>query len=115
MICHAYPPLARAPSLVVAPAAPPLLSHYSFSFSLSITSSPSFSESPVMTSNGFAALMALSQARTQESTRAADSLQAERRRKEEARRRQQEEEDRKEREQQAKMIRHQIEEQKREK
>ncbi|KAI0287284.1 SPT2 chromatin protein-domain-containing protein [Russula brevipes] len=68
-----------------------------------------------MTSNGFAALMALSQAQTQESTRAADSLQAERRRKEEARRRQQEEEERKEREQQAKMIRHQMEEQKREK
>ncbi|KAI0246978.1 hypothetical protein BJV78DRAFT_1295921 [Lactifluus subvellereus] len=68
-----------------------------------------------MTSNGFAALMALSQAQTQESTRAADSLQAERRRKEETRRRQQEEEDRKERERQAKMLRHQLEEQKREK
>lgn len=68
-----------------------------------------------MTSSGFAALMALSQARTQESTRAADSIQAERRRKEEARRRQQEEEDRKEREQQAKMLRYQLEEQKREK
>ncbi len=68
-----------------------------------------------MTSSGFAALMALSQARTQESTRAADSIQAERRRKEEARRRQQEEEDRKEREQQAKMLLHQLEEQKREK
>ncbi|KAH9997166.1 hypothetical protein BJV74DRAFT_826969 [Russula compacta] len=68
-----------------------------------------------MTSNGFAALMALSQAQTQESTRAADSIQAERRRKEEIRRRQQEEEDRKEREQQAKMVRHHLEEQKREK
>jgi protein SPT2 len=68
-----------------------------------------------MTSSGFAALMALSQARTQESTRAADSIQAERRRKEEARRRQQEEGDRKEREQQAKMLRYQLEEQKREK
>jgi protein SPT2 len=68
-----------------------------------------------MTSSGFAALMELSQARTQESTRAADSIQAERRRKEEARRRQQEEEDRKEREQQAKMLRYQLEEQKREK
>jgi protein SPT2 len=68
-----------------------------------------------MTSSGFAALMALSQARTQESTRAADSIQAERRRKEEARKRQQEEEDRKEREQQAKMLLHQLEEQKREK
>ncbi|KAF8493896.1 hypothetical protein F5888DRAFT_1719928 [Russula emetica] len=68
-----------------------------------------------MTSSGFAALMALSQARTQESTRAADSINAERRRKEEARRRQQEEEDRKEREQQAKMLRHHLEEQKREK
>jgi len=73
------------------------------------------SGSPIMTSSGFAALMALSQARTEESTRAADSIQAERRRKEEARRRQQEEEDRKEREQQAKMLRHQLEEQKREK
>ncbi|KAF8485762.1 hypothetical protein DFH94DRAFT_791275 [Russula ochroleuca] len=68
-----------------------------------------------MTSSGFAALMALSQARTQESTRAADTIQAERRRKEEARRRQQEEEDRKEREQQAKMLLYQLEEQKREK
>ena len=68
-----------------------------------------------MTSSGFAALMALSQARTQESTRAADSINAERRRKDEARRRQQEEEDRKEREQQAKMLRHHLEEQKREK
>ena len=68
-----------------------------------------------MTSRGFAALMALSQAQTQESTRAADSIQAERRRKEEARRRQQEEEDRKERERQAKMLRHRLEEQKREK
>jgi len=68
-----------------------------------------------MTSSGFAALIALSQAQTQESTRAADSIQAERRRKEETRRRQQEEEDRKEREQQAKMVRHQLEEQKREK
>ena len=68
-----------------------------------------------MTSSGFAALMALSQARTQESTRAADSINAERRRKEEVRRRQQEEEDRKEREQQAKMLRHHLEEQKREK
>ena len=68
-----------------------------------------------MTSSGFAALLALSQAQTQESTRAADSIQAERRRKEETRRRQQEEEDRKEREQQAKMVRHQLEEQKREK
>jgi protein SPT2 len=68
-----------------------------------------------MTSNGFAALMALSQAQTEESTRAADSIQAERRRKEEIRRRQQEEEDRKERERQAKMLRHQLEEQKREK
>jgi protein SPT2 len=68
-----------------------------------------------MTSSGFAALMALSQARTQESTRAADSINAERRRKEEARRRQQEEEDRKEREQRAKMLRHHLEEQKREK
>ena len=68
-----------------------------------------------MTSNGFAALMELSQARTQESTRAADSIQTERRRKEEARRRQQEEEDRKERERQAKMLRYQLEEQKREK
>jgi len=68
-----------------------------------------------MTSSGFAALMALSQARTQESTRAADSINAERRRKEEARRRQQEEEDRKEREQKAKMLRHHLEEQKREK
>jgi protein SPT2 len=68
-----------------------------------------------MTSNGFAALMALSQAQTQESTRAADSIQAERRRKEEIRRRQQEEEDRKERERQAKMLRHHLEEQKREK
>jgi protein SPT2 len=68
-----------------------------------------------MTSRAFAALMALSQAQTQESTRAADSIQAERRRKEEARRRQQEEEDRKERERQAKMLLHRIEEQKREK
>lgn len=68
-----------------------------------------------MTSRGFAALMALSQAQTQESTRAADSIQAERRRKEEARRLQQEEEDRKERERQAKMLRHRLEEQKREK
>ncbi|KAI9465680.1 hypothetical protein BJY52DRAFT_1241876 [Lactarius psammicola] len=68
-----------------------------------------------MTSRGFAALMALSQAQTQESTRAADSIQAERRRKEEARRRQQEEEDRKERERQAKLLRHRLEEQKREK
>ncbi len=68
-----------------------------------------------MTSSGFAALMALSQAQTQESTRAADSINAERRRKEEARRRQQEEEDRKEREQKAKMLRHHLEEQKREK
>jgi protein SPT2 len=68
-----------------------------------------------MTSSGFAALMALSQARTQESTRTADSINAERRRKEEARRRQQEEEDRKEREQQARMLRHHLEEQKREK
>ncbi|KAI9513011.1 hypothetical protein F5148DRAFT_972680 [Russula earlei] len=68
-----------------------------------------------MTSNNFAALMALSEARTQESTRAVDSIQAERRRKEEARRRQQEEDDRKEREQQAKMLKHQLEEQKREK
>lgn len=68
-----------------------------------------------MTSSGFAALIALSQAQTQESTRAADSIQAERRRKEETRRRQQEEEDRREREQQAKMLRHQLEEQKREK
>lgn len=68
-----------------------------------------------MTSRGFAALMALSQAQTQESTRAADSIQAERRRKEEARRRQQEVEDRKERERQAKMLRHRLEEQKREK
>jgi protein SPT2 len=68
-----------------------------------------------MTSSGFAALMALSQARTQESTRAADSINAERRRKDEARRRQQEEEDRKEREQQAKMLRYRLEEQKREK
>ena len=69
----------------------------------------------IMSSNGFAALMALSQAQTQESTRTADSIQAERRRKEETRRRQQEEEDRKERERQAKMLRHQLEEQKREK
>ncbi len=68
-----------------------------------------------MASGGFAALMALSQAQTQESTRAADSIQAERRRKEEARRRQQEEEDRKERERQAVLLRHQLEEQKREK
>lgn len=68
-----------------------------------------------MTSSGFAALMALSQAQTQESTRAADSIHAERRRKEEARRRQQEEEDRKERDQQAKLLRYQLEEQKREK
>lgn len=68
-----------------------------------------------MTSRGFAALIALSQAQTQESTRAADSIQAERRRKEEARRRQQEEEDRKERERQAKLLRHRLEEQKREK
>jgi protein SPT2 len=68
-----------------------------------------------MTSRGFAALMALSQAQTQESTRAADSIQAERRRKEEARRRQQEEEDRKERERQAKMLHHRLEEHKREK
>ncbi|KAH8996299.1 hypothetical protein EDB92DRAFT_1843172 [Lactarius akahatsu] len=68
-----------------------------------------------MTSRGFAALMALSQAQTQESTRAADSIQAERRRKEEARRLQQEEEDRKERERQAKLLRHRLEEQKREK
>jgi len=68
-----------------------------------------------MTSSGFAALMALSQAQTQESTRAADSIQAERRRKEEARRLQQEEEDRKERERQANMLRHQLQEQKREK
>lgn len=64
---------------------------------------------------GFAALMALSQAQTQESTRTADSIQAERRRKEEDRRRQQEEEDRKERERQAKLLRHRLEEQKREK
>ena len=68
-----------------------------------------------MTSRAFAALMELSQAQTQESTRAADSIQAERRRKEEARRRQQEEEDRKERERQAKLLRHRLEEQKREK
>lgn len=68
-----------------------------------------------MTSSGFAALMALSQARTQESTRAADSINAERLRKEEARRRQQEEEDRKEHERQVKMLRHHLEEQKREK
>ena len=68
-----------------------------------------------MTSRGFAALMALSQAQTQESTRTADSIQAERRRKEEARRRQQEEEDRKERERQAEMLRHRLEEKKREK
>ena len=68
-----------------------------------------------MTSSGFAALMALSQARTQESTRTADSINAERRRREEARRCQQEEEDRKERERQAKMLRHHLEEQKREK
>lgn len=68
-----------------------------------------------MTSRGFAALIALSQAQTQESTRAADSIQAERRRKEEARRRQQEEEDRKERERQATLLRHRLEEQKREK
>lgn len=73
------------------------------------------SESPIMTSSGFAALMALSQAQTQESTRAADSIHAERRRKEEDRRRQQEEEDRKERAQQAKLLRYQLEEQKREK
>ncbi|KAI0258371.1 hypothetical protein BC834DRAFT_975220 [Gloeopeniophorella convolvens] len=68
-----------------------------------------------MASSGFAALMALSQARTQESTRAVDAIQAERRRKEEARRRQQEEQDRKERERQAKLLQHQLEEQKREK
>lgn len=68
-----------------------------------------------MSSSAFAALIALSQAQTQESTRAADSIQAERRRKEEIRRRQQEEEDRRERERQAKMLRHQLEEQKREK
>ena len=59
--------------------------------------------------------MALSQAQTQESTRAADSIQAERRRKEEARRLQQEEDDRKEREREAKLLRHRLEEQKREK
>ena len=75
----------------------------------------SVSEPSIMTSSGFAALMALSQARTQESTRTADSINAERRRREEARRRQQEEEDHKERERQAKMLRHHLEEQKREK
>ena len=82
---------------------------------LLVTLPSSVPESSIMTSSGFAALMALSQARTQESTRTADSINAERRRKEEARRRQQEEEDRKEREQHAKMLRHHLEEQKREK
>ncbi|KAI0295922.1 hypothetical protein B0F90DRAFT_1748423 [Multifurca ochricompacta] len=48
----------------------------------------------MMTSNGFAALMKLSQAQTQESTRAADTIQAERRRKEEERRQQKREKER---------------------
>lgn len=108
MLCHDF--LARELDCGSCGAVPSLLS-----FLLLHCVSSSVSEPSTMTSSGFAALMALSQARTQESTRAADSIQAERRRKEETRRRQQEDEDRKEREQQAKILRYQLEEQKREK